>query len=68
MAKWELIYYLEEGATNEHRYFNTIKEAEAYAEAEGYQMEDYSIKWTILKIAIFTGSKINKLLNPRFVI
>ena len=43
MAKWELIYYLEEGVTNEHRYFNTIKEAEAYAEAEGYQMEDYSI-------------------------
>ena len=43
MAKWELKYYLEEGATKEHHYFNTIKEAEAYAEAEGYQMEDYSI-------------------------
>lgn len=37
MAKWELRYYLDEGVTNKHHYFNTIKEA------EDYQMEDYSI-------------------------
>ena len=43
MAKWELKYYWDDGATIECRYFNTKKEAEAYAEAEGYPMESYSI-------------------------
>ena len=43
MAKWELKYYWDDGVTIECRYFNTIKEAEAYAEAEGYPMENYSI-------------------------
>lgn len=43
MAKWELRYYWDDGVTNKHHYFNTIKEAEAYAKAEGYPMEDYSI-------------------------
>ena len=41
--KWELKYYWEDGVTIECRYFDTMKEAEAYAEAEGYPMESYSI-------------------------
>ena len=43
MAKWELKYYWDDGATIECRYFNTKKEAKAYAEAEGYPMESYLI-------------------------
>lgn len=42
-AKWELKYYWEDGVTVECRYFATMKDAEAYAEQEGYPMEDYSI-------------------------
>lgn len=42
-AKWELKYYWQDGVTVESRYFATMKEAEAYAESEGYAKEDYSI-------------------------
>ena len=31
MKKWELKYYWDDGVTIECRYFNTKKEAEAYA-------------------------------------
>ena len=42
-AKWELKIYWEDGVTIECRYFATMKEAEAYAIAEGVPMENYSI-------------------------
>lgn len=42
-AKWELKYYWEDGVTVECRYFATMKEAEAYAQSEGYPEEDYAI-------------------------
>ena len=42
-ARWELIYYWDEGATVECRYFSSMKEAERYAEHEGIPKEDYSI-------------------------
>lgn len=41
--KWELKYYWEDGITVEYRYFDTMKEAEAYAKKEGYPIESYSI-------------------------
>lgn len=42
-AKWELKYYWQDGVTVECRYFATMKEAEAYAQSEGYPQEDYAI-------------------------